>query len=145
MDALSINLEGKLATIHIPWDEIEEYSDRYNPSVLVLDEMRLVDTVDIAVAIKTYPDGKLTGKIRANLPIAHTVAGYFGGGGHEYASGFKVNENYDTILKELLSAVEKALAEYGTQLHNQLTRKVDDFAPQEAGKVSLLHLWTHRL
>jgi phosphoesterase RecJ-like protein len=105
-------LDGKLATVHIPWDEIEEFSDRYNPSVLVLDEMRLVDTVQIAIALKTYPDGKLTGKIRANIPIGNTVAGFFGGGGHQYASGFKIYENYDTLMKELINATDKALKEY---------------------------------
>jgi phosphoesterase RecJ-like protein len=105
-------LDGKLATVHIPWNEIEEFSDRYNPSVLVLDEMRLVDTVQIAIALKTYPDGKLTGKIRANIPIGNTVAGFFGGGGHQYASGFKIYENYDTLMKELINATDKALKEY---------------------------------
>lgn len=105
-------LDGELAIVHIPWEEIEEYSDRYNPSVLVLEEMRLVDTVKVAVAIKTYPDGKLTGKIRANLPIAHTVAGYFGGGGHEYAAGFKVYEEYDKIIPELLNACDGAIEQY---------------------------------
>lgn len=112
IERIEYHLGGRLATIHIPWDEIEEYSDRYNPSVLVLDEMRLVEGVEVGVAIKTYPDGKLTGKIRANTPIAHTVAGYFGGGGHEYAAGFKVNENYDTILAELLTATNKAIEDY---------------------------------
>jgi phosphoesterase RecJ-like protein len=105
-------LDGKLSTVHIPWNEIEEFSDRYNPSVLVLDEMRLVDTVQIAVAIKTYPDGKITGKIRANIPIGDTVAGYFGGGGHQFASGFKMYEQYDTLISELVTAVDKALTNY---------------------------------
>lgn len=101
-------LDNVLAIVHIPWDEIQEYSDRYNPSVLVLDEMRLVEGVDIAVAIKTYPDGKLTGKIRSNIPIAHHVAGFFGGGGHEYSAGFKVYESIDKIMTELVTATEQA-------------------------------------
>ena len=109
-------LDGKLATVHIPWEDIEEYSDRYNPSILVLDEMRLVEGVVIAVAIKTYPDGKLTGKIRSNLPIGGQVAGFFGGGGHEYSSGFKVYENYDKIMPELVTAVDKALTTYESSL-----------------------------
>ena len=88
----------------------------YNPSVLVLDEMRLVDKVQIAVAIKTYPDGKLTGKVRSNVPIAGTVAGFFGGGGHEYSSGFKVYENYDKIMPELVTAVDKALTSYDASI-----------------------------
>ncbi len=106
---IEYHLDGKLATIHIPWEEIQEYSDRYNPSVLVLDEMRLVEGVEVACAIKTYPDGKLTGKLRCNKPVAATVAGYFGGGGHSFAAGFKVHEDYDSIIRELLTATDKAL------------------------------------
>lgn len=104
-------LDGRLALIKIPFEEIQAYSDQYNPSVLVLDEMRLVEGVEIGVAIKTYPDGKLTGKIRSNLPIAADVAGYFGGGGHDYASGFRVYESTDKVVPELLNATEKALKE----------------------------------
>ncbi len=99
--------DGRLALIHIPWAEIQEFSDRYNPSVLVLDEMRLVKGVDVAVAIKTYPDGKLTGKIRSNLPVSNLIAGYFGGGGHAYSAGFKVYESLGTITPELVKAYEK--------------------------------------
>lgn len=112
LQRIEYHLEGILATVHITWDDISKYSDKYNPSVLVLDEMRLVDTVQVAVAIKTYPDGKLTGKIRSNLPISHVVAGFFGGGGHAYAAGFKVRADYDVIIKELLTATEKAVKEY---------------------------------
>lgn len=104
-------LDGKLALIRIPWEEIQQYSDQYNPSVLVLDEMRLVEGVEIGVAIKTYPDGKLTAKLRSNQPISATIAGFFGGGGHPYAAGFRVYEPIDTILPELLTATEKALKE----------------------------------
>lgn len=105
-------LDGKLALVHIPWEDIQAYSDQYNPSVLVLDEMRLVEGVQLGVAIKTYPDGKVTGKLRGNLPIAEQVAGYFGGGGHKYASGFRAYEEYDTIVSELVTATDKALKEY---------------------------------
>lgn len=108
-------LDQRLATVHITWDDIREYSDRYNPSILVLDEMRLVENVAVACAIKTYPDGKLTGKLRCNLPVASMIAGYFGGGGHEYAAGFKVHEDYDTIMHELVDATAKALEEYHAQ------------------------------
>ncbi len=104
-------LNGKLALVHIPFEEIEQYSDKYNPSVLVLDEMRLVDDVQVAIAIKTYPDGKLTGKLRSNKPVSEAIAGYFGGGGHQYAAGFRVYEDYDKVVQELLTATEKAFQE----------------------------------
>ena len=102
-------LDGKLALVHIPWEDIQAYSDQYNPSVLVLDEMRLVEGVELGVAIKTYPDGKVTGKLRANQPIAEDVAGFFGGGGHKYAAGFRAYEEYDTIVSELITATDKVL------------------------------------
>jgi len=112
LERIEYSLDGQLATVHIPWDEIAEFSDQYNPSVLVLDEMRLVIGVKIAIAFKTYPDGKLTGKIRSNLPIAEQVAGFFGGGGHKYAAGFRVFESYDKIMSELISATDKAINDY---------------------------------
>jgi phosphoesterase RecJ-like protein len=105
-------LDGKLAIVHIPWEDIQAYSDQYNPSVLVLDEMRLVEGVEIGIAIKTYPDGKLTGKLRSNIPISEDVAGFFGGGGHKYAAGFRVYEEYDKIVSELVGATDKALKNY---------------------------------
>ena len=104
-------LEGKLALVHIPFEDIQAYSDKYNPSVLVLDEMRLVENVEVAIAIKTYPDGKLTGKLLTNSPVAETIAGYFGGGGHAYAAGFRIYEKYNEALPEILTATEKALKE----------------------------------
>ena len=112
IDRIEYFLDGKLAVIRIPWDEIQKFSDKYNPSVLVLDEMRLVEGVEIGVAIKTYPDGKLTGKLRSNSPISATVASFFGGGGHEYSAGFRVYESIDTIIPELLDATDKTLKEY---------------------------------
>lgn len=112
LERIDYHSDGRLAVIYIPWEEIAEYSDKYNPTMLVLDEMRQVIGVDIAVGIKTYPDGKLTGKIRSNIPISETVAGYFGGGGHQYASGFRIYENLDEFTPELIDAVNKALEEY---------------------------------
>ena len=103
------HLDGKLATVLIPFDDIQEYSDEYNPNVLILEELRLVQGVEIAVAIKTYPDGKLTGKIRSAQPVADQVAGFFGGGGHSYAAGFRVYDDYESVLPDLIEATMKAL------------------------------------
>lgn len=102
------SLDGQLATVHIPWEDIEQYSDEYNPNVLIIEELRLVEGVEVAVAIKTYPDGKVTGKVRTSLPIADQVAGYFGGGGHPFAAGFRT---YDTTYEEVVGDLVKILPE----------------------------------
>lgn len=109
---IEYSLDGELATVHIPWDDIREYSDEYNPNVLILEEMRLVEGVKVAVAVKTYPDGKVTGKIRcaADAQIADKVAGYFGGGGHPYAAGFRTYDTtYEEVTKELIKIVPELL------------------------------------
>lgn len=109
---IDYSLDGTLATIHIPWDEIREYSDEYNPNVLILEEMRLVENVEVAIAIKTYPDGKLTGKIRTSLPIADKIAGFFGGGGHPYAAGFRVYDtDYASTLRDLSTFIPNLIRE----------------------------------
>jgi phosphoesterase RecJ-like protein len=105
-------LDGALALVHVPWEEIEQYSDKYNPGALIGDELRLVENVALSAVIKTYPDGKVTGRLRGNLPIAEMVAGYFGGGGHKYAAGFRVYEEYEQVVRELVSATDRALKEH---------------------------------
>jgi phosphoesterase RecJ-like protein len=106
------SLDGALATVHIPWEDIQEYSDEYNPNVLILEELRLVEGVRVAVAVKTYPDGKITGKIRcsSDAPVAEAVAGYFGGGGHQYAAGFRTYDmSYDDVVADLVKIVPDLL------------------------------------
>lgn len=111
---IDYSLDGALATVHIPWDDIREYSDEYNPNVLILEEMRLVEGVQVAVAVKTYPDGKVTGKIRtaSNTPVAEQIAGYFGGGGHPQAAGFRTYDTtYDEVVRELIKIVPELINE----------------------------------
>ena len=102
-------LDGKLAIVHVPFDEIEKYSDAYNPGALIGDELRLVEGVIVNCVIKTYPDGKLTARLRSSQPVSEQIAGYFGGGGHAYAAGFRIYENYDDTIRELVDATTKAL------------------------------------
>jgi phosphoesterase RecJ-like protein len=103
--------DNRVAVITIPWHEIETYSHAYNPSMLVLDDMRLTEGTKVAIAFKTYPSGRITGKIRCNYgsAIANLLAAHFGGGGHPYASGFKITDHrpYNEIKIECIQkAVE---------------------------------------
>lgn len=106
---------NRVATITIPWEEIEKYSHAYNPTMLVIEDMRLTDGTDVAIGFKQYPDGKITAKVRCNSGkgIAHKLAEHFGGGGHPYASGFKITKkrNLDEIKKECIELTSKLLDE----------------------------------
>lgn len=108
---IDYHLDHQLATVHIPFDDIQAFSDEYNPNVLILEELRLVSGVEVAVAIKTYPDGKVTGKIRTSIPIADQIAGYFGGGGHPYAAGFRTYDtSYEEVVRDLVKLVPQLAA-----------------------------------
>ena len=101
---------GRIASIVIPWKEIEKYSPIYNPTVLVMDDMRMTTGVEIAIGYKVYSDGKITGKIRCNFgsPIANDLAVQFGGGGHQYAAGFKITDG--TLIENLKNSVNSKAA-----------------------------------
>jgi len=107
--------EGRVATLTIPWEEIEKYSPLYNPPMLVLDDMRLAKGVDMAICFKQYPGGKITAKIRSNygFGVAGKLAEHFGGGGHPYAAGFKITDDKDPeqVKREAIDVAEKLLSE----------------------------------
>jgi phosphoesterase RecJ-like protein len=118
IERIEYHVDGQLALVHIPWEEIAEFSHQYNPSMLVIDEMRLVTNVRVAIALKTYPDGKITGKIRCNsgTKVAEQISGYFGGGGHAYVAGFRTySDNYEEVKNDLIGAVDRILTEYDNQ------------------------------
>jgi phosphoesterase RecJ-like protein len=105
--------DNRIATISIPWQEIEKYSPEYNPSMLVIEDMRLTTGTDIAIAFKIYKDGKVTAKIRCNqtAPIANELAQSFGGGGHAYAAGFRVQTGrpFNEIKSECIAKATELL------------------------------------
>lgn len=106
-------LDEKLALISIPWEEIENYSHAYNPTMLVIEDMLLAEKTEVAIGFKLYPDGRITAKIRANYgsPIAGDLAAAFGGGGHPYASGFKVQSGitFGELKAQVTAKVDELL------------------------------------
>jgi nanoRNase/pAp phosphatase (c-di-AMP/oligoRNAs hydrolase) len=112
--------DGRIASITIPYDELREHSQELNPTI-VLDEARMVDDVAVTIGFKQYvSQGRLvriTGRIRCNhgYEIADKIAGLFeDGGGHTYASGFKVegsNLDFNEIKTKVLQYTERLLNE----------------------------------
>lgn len=121
--------DNRLATVSIPWREIEQYSPQYNPSMLVLEDMRMTTGTKAAVAFKMYKDGRMTAKIRCNqdAPIANKLAEHFGGGGHAYASGFKVQDGrpFNEIKSECISYATQLLDNLEREQHNEAIQHTD--------------------
>lgn len=111
--------DNRVATVTIPWPEIEKYSPEYNPSILVIDDMRMTTNTALAIAFKVYQDGRITGKIRCNYgyPIGAKLAEHFGGGGHPYASGFKVKDGRS------IGDIKTACVSHASELLNSLSQE----------------------
>jgi phosphoesterase RecJ-like protein len=105
--------DNRIATITIPWVEIQKYSPLYNPPMLIMEDMRLTESTDVAIAFKLYNDGHITAKIRSNfgIPIANNLAEHFGGGGHDYAAGFKIppGRHFDDVKSETIKLATELL------------------------------------
>lgn len=119
LERVTFEADGQLASIVIPWEEIEKYSPIYNPTMLVMDDMRMTVGVKLAIGYKVYNDGKITAKIRCNYGygIANDLAQKFGGGGHPYAAGFKILDG--TPLEDLKRKVNAATTELLAALKEQ--------------------------
>lgn len=97
--------DGTLALVVVSQEEINQYSPLYNPAALITPDLLQVENVQIAVVVKVYDDGKITGAIRSSnqSPVAAQLAEKLGGGGHDYASGFKIlgTMNKDETVKQI--------------------------------------------
>lgn len=106
--------KNRLAIIKINQAEINQYSPLYNPAPLIQGDMLQVENVEIAVVLKSYSDGRITGAIRSNnkSPIAGKLAEIMGGGGHDFASGFKIvgGASYDEVKSKIVEETEKLLS-----------------------------------
>jgi phosphoesterase RecJ-like protein len=129
LQRITYHADNRLALVWIPWKEIEAYSPSYNPSMLVMEDMRMTTGVKVAVAFKIYKDGKVTGKIRCNqdAPIAAKLAEHFGGGGHPYASGFKTQDGrpFNEVKSECISYVTELLQNLQRGQNNETLQHAD--------------------
>lgn len=111
--------EGRIAIVDIPQAEINEFSPLYNPAPLIQNDMLQIEGVAIAIVLKHYDDGKVTGAIRSNhgFNIAADLAAHFGGGGHPNASGFKYikSRQFNELKAECINITTELLDKVGTE------------------------------
>lgn len=109
--------DGQIAMVSVPQREIHEYSPLYNPAPLIQADMLQIKDVAIAIVFKYYDDGRITAAIRSNpvFGIAGELASRMGGGGHEFASGFKITDgkSLHEVQSECIKIATKLLKQLG--------------------------------
>lgn len=105
--------QDTIAIVSIPQTEITTFSPLYNPVALIQPDMLQIENVKLAVVFKVYDDKKITAAIRANYGsgVAGVLAEYFGGGGHDYASGFKITDGrpFNEVKSECIARATELL------------------------------------
>jgi phosphoesterase RecJ-like protein len=110
----TFSADGDVATVKIPQSEITQYSPLYNPGPLIQGDMLQTLGVRVAIVFKTYNDGHVTAAIRCNpsAPVGAQLAEQFGGGGHQFASGFKDTSGrpFEEIISSCIAKAHELLA-----------------------------------
>jgi bifunctional oligoribonuclease and PAP phosphatase NrnA len=114
IDRVEFAHDGQIAYVTVPQNEINTYSPLYNPAPLIQGDMLQTEGVKVAIVFKKYDDGKVTGAIRCNpsAPVGAELAEHFGGGGHNFASGFKIDkaDDFDKLKHDCIARAEELLS-----------------------------------
>lgn len=105
--------ENQIAFITVPEEELFSIGTFYNPKPLILNELVQVKDVRIAIMLKQYKN-RVTGSVRTTDKTisANKLAEQFGGGGHHYVAGFKIEKpfiNFSDLKKQVIAAAEDLL------------------------------------
>lgn len=124
-----ITSDSQIALIVIPQDEINEYSPLYNPGPLVQFDMLQIQGIRLSIVFKTYDTGRITAAIRSNngAPIAGKLAEHMGGGGHDYAAGFKIEDGrpFNEVKSECITYATELLTNLNQEPHNEALQHTD--------------------
>jgi phosphoesterase RecJ-like protein len=95
MERTEFFFDTKIALTVIPESELYDIGTQYNPGPLIMSELLNIEGVQIALAIKRYKN-RVTVALRCaqGTEIAGEIASSYGGGGHPYAAGFRI-DNFD--------------------------------------------------
>ena len=106
--------DDAIAMVTVPQDEINEYSPLYNPAPLIQNDHLQTVGILISIVLKSYDSGRITGAIRCNqgAPIAAKLAETLGGGGHDYAAGFKLEgRNLEEVKNNCIAKARELINE----------------------------------
>jgi len=105
--------DNQIALVVVPQVEISNYSPSYNPAALIQGDMLQTRDVRITIVMKHYDDDKVTAAIRTNpdANVAADLADHFGGGGHKFASGFKIErvDDFDALKEKCIDKATELL------------------------------------
>ena len=70
-----------------------------------------IDGVEVGVCLLETAKNKFKISFRGKDTDVNLIAGYFGGGGHKFASGCQIQGEYEEVIDKITFAVKRELPE----------------------------------
>ncbi len=108
---LQISCEGKVASWKLRRSVIDEFGLQPSDTEGLIDVIRSIDSVIVAVFFEELEDGRVRVSARSKTPDADVgaVCGKFGGGGHQLAAGTRLSGPIDEAAARFLESVEQVI------------------------------------
>lgn len=107
LQGMRLDFGGRCASVKLPLDLTRELDLQLGDTEGVIDVIRAIDSVQIAVFFEELPDGKIRISSRAKEERygVGAICAQFGGGGHTLAAGARMAGPLDAAEERFLAAV----------------------------------------
>ncbi len=102
-------MDGKVSVGHLELKEMTFYNATSADMDGIVNQLRLIKGVDVAIFMYQLPDRKYKVSLRSstdNIDVSKVCA-YFGGGGHKRAAGVTMEGNFYDVTNNLTREIEK--------------------------------------
>jgi len=102
--------KGRIGVMTLSLADFQKSGASEDDTDNLINFVRKLETVEIAVFLKERPDGQIKLSLRSSSDVnVANIAEQFGGGGHAYAAGAVLRGPLNRALAEVLKACQKAL------------------------------------
>ncbi|PIR98484.1 MAG: hypothetical protein COT88_01510 [Candidatus Colwellbacteria bacterium CG10_big_fil_rev_8_21_14_0_10_41_28] len=110
INRIELYRNGTIGIVQITKEEMDKYESRLRPSDLIVYDIQWLKGVEVAATLSDTGE-LIRCSMRAHVPVAQKAAKHFGGGGHERAAAFVVEDKSLAEVKEELIEVLSNLLE----------------------------------
>ena len=106
---MGMTKDRRIAWIHATRDMFADTGSTYDDSDGLIDFVRAIDVVELALFFKETDDGRIKVSLRSNGRIdAYEIAKRHGGGGHRMAAGMTIDGPMDRAIKDVTAECERS-------------------------------------
>ena len=109
---LELTSDGRIAWILITQSMLDETKTTLEDVEGFVNQIQAIESVDVAICVCELPDGnsKVSLRSEGRVDVA-ALAAEFNGGGHERASGCRINRPYNAAIKILIQSAKRHIQE----------------------------------